>query len=99
MDRRQFSKTVAAASGRRPFIARTLGMLASLPLLSACAGTRGEAPGADSGGGFAFGIVGDIPYSHVQEAEYARVIAEMNARDLAFVAHIADTMADPRLYQ
>ena len=100
MVRRQFSKTVAAASGRRHFIARTLGMLSTLPFLSACAtGSRGEAPGADSGGGFAFGIVGDIPYSHVQEAEYARVIAEMNARDLAFVAHIGDAMADPRLYE
>lgn len=90
----------AAAGGRRPFLARTLGLLSTLPLLSACAtGSRGEAPATGSGSGFAFGVVGDIPYSRAQEAEYARVIAEMNARELAFVAHVGDAMADPRLYE
>lgn len=89
-----------AAGGRRPFLARTLGLLSTLPLLSACAsGSRGEGPATGSGPGFAFGVVGDIPYSRAQEAEYARVIAEMNARELAFVAHIGDAMADPRLYE
>jgi len=90
----------AATGGRRPFLARTLGLLSTLPFLSACAtGSRGEAPGGDTGGGFAFGIVGDIPYNRAQEAEYARVIGEMNTRDLAFVAHIGDAMADPRPYE
>ena len=88
-----------ADGGRRPFIARTLGALASLPLLSACAGTRGEAAGTGRGGEFAFGIVGDIPYTRAQEAEYARVIGEMNSRDLAFVAHIGDAMFDPRPWE
>jgi hypothetical protein len=88
------------SGGRRPFLARTLGALSALPLLSACAGgSRGEAPAERSGAGFAFGIVGDIPYNRAQEAEYARVIAELNARDLAFVAHIGDAMADPRPYE
>ncbi|MGQ0511953.1 MAG: hypothetical protein ACT4P9_15225 [Betaproteobacteria bacterium] len=90
----------AAASGRRPFLTRALGALATLPLLSACAsGSRGEAPAARTGEGFAFGIVGDIPYNRAQEPEYARVIGEMNARELAFVAHIGDAMADPRVYE
>jgi hypothetical protein len=90
----------AAAGGRRPFLARALGALSTLPLLSACAsGSRGEAAGTPSAGTFAFGIVGDIPYNRAQEAEYTRVIAEMNARDLAFVAHIGDAMADPRPYE
>jgi hypothetical protein len=90
----------AAAGGRRPFITRSLGLLSTLPLLSACAsGSRGEAAGSASGGGFAFGIVGDIPYDRRQEAEYLRVIEEMNARELAFVAHVGDAMADPRPYE
>jgi hypothetical protein len=91
----------APAGGRRPFIARTLGLLSSLPLLSACAGTmRGEARAAPAGGsGFDFGVVGDIPYTRAQEAEYARVMSHMNARELAFVAHIGDMMFDPRPYE
>lgn len=93
------NKDKSAAGGRRLFLTRTAGLVSTLPLLSACAtGSRGEASGSEGGGGFAFGIVGDIPYTRAQEAEYARVIAEMNARELAFVAHIGDAMADPRVY-
>lgn len=90
----------SAAGGRRPFLARTLGALSTLPLLSACAsGSRGEAAGTQPAATFAFGIVGDIPYNRAQEAEYTRVIADMNGRDLAFVAHVGDAMADPRPYE
>lgn len=35
----------------------------------------------------------------MQEAEYARVIADMNARRLEFVTHIGDMMFDPRPYE
>lgn len=52
-------------------------------------------PAAAQGGRFEFGVVGDIPYSRAQEAEYARVMNDMNARDLAFVTHIGDCMFDP----
>jgi hypothetical protein len=82
--------------GRRPFIVRTLAALSSLPLVSACTGMP-KAKAAD--GGFDFGIVGDIPYTRAQEAEYARVISHMNARELEFVAHIGDMMFDPRPYE
>ena len=87
--------------GRRPFLAGMLGALASLPLLSACFGgaqrqARGAAPAA---GRFDFGVVGDIPYTRAQEAEYARVIADMNGRELAFVTHVGDMMFDPRPYE
>lgn len=86
--------------GRRPFIARTLGLLSTLPLLSACTGAmRGEARAAPATAGFDFGVVGDIPYTHVQEAEYARVMSHMNARELEFVTHIGDMMFDPRPYE
>ena len=94
-------KEKAPVGGRRPFIARTLGLLSTLPLLSACTGAmRGEARAAPAGGGgFDFGIVGDIPYTRAQEAEYARVMSHMNARELEFVAHIGDMMFDPRPYE
>ena len=86
--------------GRRPFLARTLGALASLPLLSACfGGAQGQARAAPAAGRFDFGVVGDIPYTRAQEAEYARVIADMNARELAFVTHVGDMMFDPRPYE
>ena len=89
-------------TSRRPFIARTLGAIAALPLLQACTGgslRQAAATPAGSGGRFEFGVVGDIPYTRAQEAEYARVMADMNARDLAFVTHIGDCMFDPRPYE
>jgi hypothetical protein len=50
--------------GRRPFIVRTLGTLASLPLLSSCfGGAQGQARAAQRSGRFDFGVVGDIPYT------------------------------------
>ena len=81
--------------GRRPFLARTLGALASVSLLAACAGL---APGQGAGR-FDFGIIGDMPYTRAQEAEYARVIGDLNARSLEFVAHVGDMMFDPRPYE
>ena len=93
-------KRESVPTGRRPFIARTLGALASLPLLSACASAmRGEARASEGAGGFDFGVVGDIPYTRAQEAEYARVMQHMNSRELEFVAHIGDMMFDPRPYE
>jgi hypothetical protein len=53
----------------------------------------------ESVGSFAFGILGDMPYTRKQEAEYARVLDHINARDLAFVAHVGDMVSDPRPYE
>lgn len=87
-----------AIAGRRPFIARTLAALASLPAVSACgSAVRGSSPGPS--GSFDFGVVGDIPYTRAQEAEYARVMSDMNSRELAFVTHVGDMMFDPRPYE
>jgi len=87
-------------TSRRPFIARTLGAIAALPLVQACTGgAPRQATAAAGGGRFEFGVVGDIPYTRAQEAEYARVMADMNGRDLAFVTHIGDCMFDPRPYE
>lgn len=47
---------------------------------------------------FQFALVGDLPYSKVEEQEFARIIAMMNGMDLAFVVHIGDMQNDPRPY-
>lgn len=47
---------------------------------------------------FQFGLIGDMPYTYVQEKEYQRVLAALNAADLAFVVHVGDTQNDPRGY-
>jgi hypothetical protein len=43
---------------------------------------------------FDFALIGDMPYTKVQEQEYQRVLAALNATDLAFVAHIGDFQFD-----
>jgi hypothetical protein len=47
---------------------------------------------------FQFGLIGDMPYTTVQEQQYQRVLAALNATDLAFVVHVGDTQNDPRGY-
>ena len=47
---------------------------------------------------FDFGLIGDMPYTKVQEVEYQRVLAALNAADLAFVAHIGDFQFDATPY-
>jgi hypothetical protein len=45
---------------------------------------------------FQFGLVGDTGYSKTGEEEFERVIAALNASDLAFVIHVGDFQNDPR---
>ncbi|MBM3529605.1 MAG: hypothetical protein FJX62_16075 [Alphaproteobacteria bacterium] len=45
---------------------------------------------------FQFGLVGDTGYSKSEEQQFERVIAAMNASDLAFVIHVGDFQNDPR---
>jgi hypothetical protein len=47
---------------------------------------------------FQFGLIGDMPYTYVQEKEYQNVLKALNAADLAFVVHVGDTQNDPRGY-
>src|SRR5712692_8317121 len=47
---------------------------------------------------FQFGILGDTPYTKVQEPEYRRVLDALNRADLAFVVHIGDFEQDARRY-
>lgn len=87
-------------STRRPFMARALAAAAALPFLQARAAATVPAEAAPPREGrFEFGVVGDIPYTRAQEAEYTRVMADINDRDLAFVTHIGDCMFDPRPYE
>lgn len=46
---------------------------------------------------FEFGVVGDGPYVLASEAPFERVIADMNRSELAFVVHVGDIQADPRI--
>ena len=48
---------------------------------------------------FQFALVGDLPDSKVQEQEFERIIAQMNAKELAFVVHVGDMQNDPRPYK
>ena len=47
---------------------------------------------------FDFALLGDMPYTKVQEQEYQRVLAALNANDLALVVHIGDFQVDARAY-
>ena len=63
-------------------------------VLSGCAGMQG----AGGGGAFDFALIGDMPYTKAQAVEYRRVLAALNAADLAFVTHIGDFQFDARPY-
>jgi predicted phosphodiesterase len=65
---------------------------AALALLGGCAGS------GTGGGAYDFGVVGDTPYTHVQAAEFKRVMAALDSADLAFVIHVGDFEFDPRPY-
>jgi len=47
---------------------------------------------------FQFAAIGDTAYSKRGEQEFDRMIAAMNREPLAFVVHVGDFQADPRLY-
>jgi len=47
---------------------------------------------------FDFALIGDMPYTKVQEREYQRVLLALNAADLAFVVHIGDFQFDATPY-
>jgi hypothetical protein len=65
--------------------------MGTLVLAAACASVP-------DGGRFSFGIIGDMPYTKVQEGEYRRVLAALNGAELAFVAHVGDFQFDARPY-
>src|SRR6476620_6343840 len=77
---------------RRDFLGVLGGAMASWPVLA-----QGQQP-LPQNGPFQFGLIGDMPYTYVQEKEYQRVLAALNAADLAFVVHVGDTQNDPRGY-
>lgn len=48
--------------------------------------------------GFDFALIGDMPYTKVQEQEYQRVLSALNAAELGFVVHVGDFQFDARPY-
>jgi hypothetical protein len=67
--------------------------LACLPLAGI-----GDASAQAHDRAFQFGLIGDMPYTTVQQQEYQRVLAALNKADLAFVVHVGDFQNDPRGY-
>ncbi len=65
-----------------------LALVASGMLLGGCADP----------GKFEFAILGDMPYTRVQEKEFESVLADMNRRDLQFAVHVGDFEFDARPY-
>lgn len=74
--------------------------VAVVTIASACVGSRlgpdGRATGT-SASGFDFGVIGDAPYILAEEAKVAAAISDMNRLELAFVVHVGDIQADPRV--
>jgi len=50
------------------------------------------------GKAFEFGVIGDMPYTAKQEAEFPNLINDMNEANLAFVVHVGDFWWDSRGY-
>ena len=47
---------------------------------------------------FDFAVIGDMPYTKVQEREYQHVLSALNGAQLAFVVHVGDFQFDARPY-
>ena len=60
--------------------------------LSGCAGLQGES--VIQGTRFEFALIGDVPYDARHEKEFANVMKEINAANLAFVVHNGDFWYD-----
>jgi hypothetical protein len=64
---------------------------AALSTVLSCAFAAWPAqPAGDKERSFDFALIGDMPYTRVQEGEYRNVLAALDAADLAFVVHIGD---------
>ena len=80
----------------RPSSAISRGIVARTLLLTSLTFACGTAAAQDRA--FDFALIGDMPYTKVQERQYQRVLDVLNAADLAFVAHIGDFQFDARPY-
>jgi hypothetical protein len=47
---------------------------------------------------FQFALMGDLPYSKLEEKEFVNLISMLNASELAFVVHVGDMQIDARAY-
>src|SRR6478672_1519886 len=85
------SRTLGVDMKRREFLGGVVAT-ATWPLVTLAQQSQSQ------DGPFQFGLIGDMPYTHVQEQQYQRVLAALNNADLAFVVHVGDTQNDPRGY-
>lgn len=70
----------------------------ALGLTSLSLASIGNATAQTQDRAFQFGLIGDMPYTTVQQQEYQRVLVALNKADLAFVVHVGDFQNDPRGY-
>ena len=69
---------------------------ASLSLfLALCA----AAPVCGKDQAFQFGVIGDMPYTKVEEVQFSNLLKEINRAPLAFVVHVGDMQVDARFYE
>lgn len=81
-------KTSFCLSNLLPLLRGSMLLLGLLTLLGGCASQPGR---------FEFGVIGDAPYIQSEEPKVVAAIAGMNGLDLAFVVHVGDIQADPRV--
>src|SRR5262245_65401912 len=48
---------------------------------------------------FEIGLIGDLPYSGEDEAQFPNLMQAMNEANMAFIVHVGDIETDPRLYK
>jgi len=71
---------------------------ACIAIVMVCAAFLPTVAQKNGNSAFRFGLIGDTPYTLAQEAEFDRVVAALNADDLAFVIHVGDTQSSPGDY-
>jgi len=72
---------------------RLIGMMITLVLLASATNIANAQAQA-----FQFALIGDMPYSKVEEQQFATLIAALNTKELAFVVHVGDMQLDARIY-
>jgi hypothetical protein len=77
--------------GHAHYAARCPVVLLVVVALAGAAVVHGGA--ASPSRGFAFGVIGDMPYHPEQEAQFPHLMQALNEADLAFVVHVGDLKA------
>lgn len=80
---------------RRPRVAVVAALLLVAAAIIAATAGRTPPPRPVPAGSWAFAAFGDAPYRPQEEVQYALLIADIDAHDLAFLIHVGDILALP----